>query len=136
MKAYYYLFYKLYKFSESAPSKWMSEWKASLAVDVLVYLVLLSIGGYYSIVTKKEMLPVANPKLAIFLIVITVVFINYFIFNYNGKWKKYAIQFDKLEKQKNQIGGIIVWAIILIIFINLIFMYYLLSQINWKKYNL
>lgn len=133
-KGYYYLFYKLYKFSEAAPSKWWSEWKASLVIDVLIYLLLLSAGGYYSIITKKDMLPIANPKFVIFLIVIGVVSINYFIFNYQDKWRIYVAEFDRWGKLKNRLGGLIVLLIIFLVVANLIFMFYLLSQIDWKQY--
>ena len=52
-KAYYYLFYKLYRFSEASPSRWLSDWKASLAIDVLILFVFSSMLNYYKIFLKK-----------------------------------------------------------------------------------
>jgi len=134
LKAYHYLFYKLYKFSEAAPSRWWSEWKASLAIDVLIFAVLLSAGGYYTVISKKDMLPVSSPKIAISLIVVAVVGLNYFIFNHRDKWKLFVNEFEQWSKVKNRIGGIIVWVGILLIIANLIFMFYLLSKIDWQQY--
>lgn len=133
-KAYYYLFYKLYKFSEAAPSRWWSEWKASLVIDVLIYFILLSIGGYYTIATKKEMIPVSSPKFIIFIVVMAVASFNYFVFNYQDKWKSYVLEFDHWPKKKNNIGGTVVWLVVILIFVNLIYMFSLLSQIDWKQY--
>lgn len=133
-KSYHYLFYKLYRFSENAPSKWLSEWKSTLAIDVLTYFILLSIGGYYTVVTKKDMLPFNHPKLIIGTISVLIAMLNYIFFIYQDKWKEYIIEFDNWPKKKNKTGSIVVLVVILIIVLNLLFMFYLLSQIDWRQY--
>jgi hypothetical protein len=132
-KGYYYLFYKLYKSFEAAPSKWLSEWKASFCMDALIIFILLTIGGYYSIITKKEMITTDNPEIVIWVLGLSVAFINYLFFNHRNKWKLIIEEFDRLPKKKNRIGTLLVWLIIFLIFANLIFMYYLMSQVAWRQ---
>lgn len=133
-KAYYYLFYKLYKFYENGPSAWLSDWKASFSIDVLIVFILLTIGGYYSIITKKEMLPADNAKFIIWVVGLSIALINYLIFNYHDRWKKIIDDFDNLPRKKNKIGTWIIWGVIFFVFINLIFMFCLMSRIDWKVY--
>ena len=133
-KAYYYFFYKFYRFSEAAPSRWWSEWKASFSMDALIVFVLLIAGGYYSITTKRDMLLGGSPKVIIWIVGLSIALINYFIFNHRDKWRSYVEEFDAWPKKKNRIGSIVVWSIVFLIFANLIFMYYLMSQIDWKQY--
>ncbi len=133
-RAYYYLFYKIYKFSEAAPSRWWSDWKAYFVINILIGIILLSIGGYYTVITKKDMLPVTNPSMFVTIIFIAISVFNYFIFFSRDQWKKYVKEFDHLEKRKNKIGSLIIGSVILLIIANLVFMFYLMSQIDWKQY--
>ncbi len=128
-KAYHYLFYKFYKFSEAAPSKWLSDWKAELVIDVLWVFIALSILSYYTIFTKQ----VVNSGDDKFVVILGVIFIslpNYFIFHHRDQWKKIVHEFDKLPKRTNKIGGCVVLCLVVIIISNLIFSFYLMSQID------
>ena len=66
--------------------------------------------------------------------IITITVSNYFIFNYADKWKEIVADFNYLPKNKNRIGGVIFWSIFFLIIASVIFMFYLMSQIDWKLY--
>ena len=117
LKAYQYLFYKLYKFFETSTySRWWSEWKAYISI------LALSIWLYFAIDTSYHFffnVPVKSSDTSIDLS--TVIFgiivgiINWLLFEYQDKWRVIVKEFDKLPKQKNKIGGFIVWTIIVLI---------------------
>ncbi len=132
-KLYQYFFYKLYKFSEAAPSRWLSDWKAGLAVDVLVFFVLFSLVIYYKVFFNRHLhLSKMNLEIVVFILLIGIP--NYFIFHHNDQWKVIVHEFDKFPKRKNKIGGWIVFIIVLMIIANLIFAFYQMSKIDWKLY--
>jgi hypothetical protein len=133
-KAYYYLFYKLYKFSEAAPSRWWSEWKASLSLMVLEIWILISVMVYYKVFTKKDLIADSSLTAVGITVVISLVIIKYFAFDHHDRWKDYVKEFDKWSIRKNRIGTLVVWMIILFTLGNLIFSFYLMSQIDWKQY--
>src|SRR5215208_2983564 len=121
---YYYLFYKLYKFSEAAPSKWWSDWKAVLAIDALWVFLGLSGLVYYSVITRHGV-NLGDGTFAVILYLICIALPNYFIFHHQDQWKKIIHDFDKLPKHTNRIGGWIVFGVIILIIANLIFSFYL-----------
>ena len=132
-KAYYYLFYKLYKFSEAAPSKWLSDWKAELLVDVLIFFILCSSLIYYKFFFNRH-IHFSENNVDVWITIIIIGLPNYFIFHYQDQWKKIVHEFDKLPKRKNRIGGWIIFLLVLTIIANFIFALYLMSQIDWKLY--
>ena len=79
-KAYYYLFYKLYKFSEAAPSRWLSDWKAELVIDVLWIFTGASGLFYYSVFTNDRIN--VSDRFGAILAIIFISFPNYFIFHF------------------------------------------------------
>lgn len=131
-KAYYFSFYKLYKSFEASPSKFWSEWKASLVMDVLVGCIIITIGLIYTVVTKKDFI-IFESNVYTWIMIITIGASNYFIFNHANKWKEIVASFNHLSKNKNRIGGIIFLGIFFLIIASVIFMFYLMSQINWKQ---
>lgn len=116
-KAYYYLFYKLYKFSEAAPSKWLSDWKAELCIDVLEIFIVASFIYYFDI-------SLGNGNFFYLFFMLAISIPNYLIFHHKDQWKTIVEEFDTLPKKQNRIGGIIIWSIILLIIINLILSVY------------
>jgi hypothetical protein len=133
-KMYYYLFYKIYKLSEAAPSRWLSDWKAGIAIVALEIWLLLSIGVYYTVVTKVRIqLNIKMP--IIFVPFLAILLGNYLLFFANDRWKEYAQEFDQWPKAKNRLGSLIVFSLIILIIINLFFSFYLMSQVNWSQYN-
>ena len=120
-KVYYYLFYKLYKHSQS--SVFPNDFAASIFLGVLGIWFSISILNYYNVFIDRNVIFSKNVYIGIatfFLIV------SYITIDYNNSWKKYIQEFDKLPKEKNRKGSIIVWSIIGLIIFNTIFSYYLL----------
>ena len=132
-KAYYYLFYKMYKFSEAAPSRWLSDWKAELAIDILEGLLSFSLFVYYTVHIDRHFKMPENYKI-IGLYIIIIGLPNYFIFHHRDQWKGYVHKFDLLPKWKNRLGGWIIFVVVLLIISNLVFAFYEMSQIDWKAY--
>lgn len=131
VRAYYYLFYKLYKWI-GEENGW-ADWKAGLAVMAFEIWFLLSIGSYFSFFTKKATeLSFTTPIVLIPFLCIFI--INYLMFIHTNIWKEYVKEFDLLPKRKNNIGGAIVFAVLLFIVGNLIFSFYLMSQVDWAQY--
>lgn len=133
-KAYYYLFYKLYKFSEAAPSRWLSDWKATFALLVLEIWVLLSFMVYYKVFTKRDLIPDNRLTIVGLTVVVILSLIKYFVFEHRDRWKECIGEFSRWPAKKNKTGTLIVWFIVLLIIANLIFSFYLMSQVNWKLY--
>lgn len=117
LKAYQYLFYKLYRFFESSTySRWWSEWKAyvsMLALSIWLYSGLETTYHYFFNVPVKS--ADSSVDLPIILFGFTIGIINWILFEYQDKWKEIIEEFNNLPKEKNKIGGIIVWIIIILI---------------------
>ncbi|MCQ4138771.1 hypothetical protein [Chryseobacterium sp. EO14] len=121
-QAYYYLYYRLYKHSQS--SIFSNDYAATVFLYALWIFFLFSIFNYYSLFTNTNQ--EVNKVLGIIIYCILIVIPNYFIFHYNDKWKIVVKEFDKLPKEKNKKYGIIVWSIIILIIGNMLFSFYLL----------
>lgn len=125
-RAYYYLFYKLYKFWEwiSYPKFW-SDFKAIVSITALEMWLIGGLINYYRIYIDHEMTFSKNfyIGMAIFFAVL-----NYIIFIHTDKWKDYNAEFDQLPRKKNIIGGIIVWIIIISIIFGFFRSAYLLQK--------
>lgn len=132
-RGYYYLFYKFYRMSENAPSRWLSDWKAVLVIIALEIWFVLSITVYYATITRTKMeLDITTP--IVFIPFLSIILINYFAFVHTNVWKEYVSEFDKLPKRKNRIGGWLVFGIVMFVIFNLIYSFYLMSQIHWIQY--
>jgi hypothetical protein len=136
-KAYYYFFYKIYRSieftSKLSGAPFLTFFKAGLVMITLEVWVLLTIGSYYSVYTKKaKELSIAMPGVYIPLLVILV--FNYYTLDYKETWRKYNFEFSRLSRQKDIIGGWIVSGIIIFIIANLIIALYLMNQIDWHSY--
>lgn len=125
-KAYYYLFYKLYKFSEAAPSRWLSDWKAGLTIDILILFVFSSLINYYKFFFNPQSQLGEGNLLLVSIVIISIS--NYFIFQYQNKWKKFVREFDKLPKQKDKIGSWAIFCFVIILVSNFILSFYLYYQ--------
>jgi len=134
IKAYKYLFYKLFKFWEfvSVPKFW-SDIKAAISIDVLIFFTILSLIIYYNIFIDPYFNLDKN-KYVVLLFILAICGPNYYIFHRDDKWKRIVYDFDRLSSKKNKVGSIIVLMVILLIIGNLILAFYLMSQVNWKQY--
>jgi hypothetical protein len=133
IKAYYYLFYKLYKWYESGPSIWWSDGKAVLSIDVLCVFIGISIMTYYTIFIDRYF-RIGDGKFFLLGYVLLIATPNYFIFNHRNRWKQIVKEFEKLPKRKNEIGGWIVFGVVLLIITNMVYAFFLMSQIDWSRY--
>ncbi|MCF8408900.1 MAG: hypothetical protein K9G36_08005 [Crocinitomicaceae bacterium] len=130
-KAYYYLFYKLYKWI--GEDNWWTEWKALLFISALVFYTVFSLLVYYTIFIDRYF-QLGDNKLVVFFFILSIPVPNYFIFNHSDQWKDIVKEFDKLPKRKNKIGGWIVFGVVLLIIANLFFAFYHMSLIDWTRY--
>jgi hypothetical protein len=137
-KSYYYFFYKIYRSieytSELSGGKFLTSFKAGAVMIALEIWILVSLGAYYAIYTKTFIeLSISMPIAYLPLLIIAF---NYLTIEYKDNWKQYNIEFANYSKKKDQIGGWIVFGIILFIICNFIFSFYLMSQIDWSKYKI
>lgn len=132
-QAYKYLYYKMYRFAENAPSRWLSEWKASLSLDLLICLLIMSGVIYYNILIDRRA-DTTSSNAGYIIMVILVGTCNYFIFNHRDQWKGIVKQFDQMPKKRNALGSWIAAFIVCVIFVNLIFAYYLMGFVDWSQY--
>lgn len=122
-KGYYYFFYKLYKFWDyvSVP-KFATDFKAIISIIALEIWLCFSCLDYYLYINNiKVHLNFFNPF--IFFPFILLIVVNYIAFIHNDYlWRKYNEEFDNLPRNRNIIGGIIVWFVIVsIVVINFYF---------------
>lgn len=133
-RAYYYFFYKLYKFWENVSDpKFWSDWKAGVVIIALEIFLLASIFIYYKVFFNRN-IHLSESNWDIIIPMLVVVIPNYFAFVHTDRWKDYIKEFDELPKRSNKIGSWIVFSIVLLVIVNLIFSIYLMSQINWSQY--
>ncbi len=131
--AYHYLFYKFYKLFANGPASWLGDWKAELIIDVLLFFVIFSGIIYYTIYFNPY-LNLGDRKYIVLFFVLTICVPNYLIFHHQDQWKGIVKKFDKLPRRKHIIGGVIVYSIVVLVIVNLIVAFYLMSQIDWKQY--
>jgi len=79
-----------------------------------------SLYAYISILVGRKISIKITEPLSVIPFVLAIVSTIYF-FSYSKKWKPYFEKFDKWPKRKNTIGGIIVWAVAILVFLNFIF---------------
>ncbi|MEF9477791.1 hypothetical protein OWR28_08845 [Chryseobacterium sp. 1B4] len=120
-KAYYYLFYKVYKSiqytSEMVGGAFWTDFKAGLVILTLELWIVGSFLNYYSIINDKKLnIDTISPILLTSLVVFSI--INYFSFIRTDIWKTYNKEFDKLSEKENQKGTTIVWVITICITTN------------------
>ncbi|WP_142688502.1 hypothetical protein [Chitinophaga polysaccharea] len=127
---YKYFFYKMYRFAEKVPSPWWSEWKAAFYLSIIELMFLMSLEGYLLIMYRIDIFKIFfNIPL-----ILVLLGLNYMLFLHNDKWKLYIKELDKQSRRQQLIGGLIVWSLVFLIFANLIFMFYLMSRIDWSLY--
>lgn len=133
VKAYYYLFYKLYKVAMTGAIKSLSGFYASAGLLALEIWFLFSLYNYYAVYFNRyASLELNSVKVIVPLIVLVA--INYFTISYRDIGKKHIEEFEQWPKKRNTIGSIIVSAIVLLVIGSLVFSFYLMSKVDWKQY--
>jgi hypothetical protein len=126
-RAYHYLYYKIYKSLDTPTNaNFLLDWKAAIILDCLGICIGISLLIYYSVFSGNQLNLENNTKFLIFIYIAIIGIPNYFIFQHRDQWKEIVKEFDKLPKDKNKRGGIIVWSVIILIVANLIFAFCLL----------
>lgn len=128
-RAYYYLFYKYYKFGEASPSIFPSDFTATIAISVLEILFLASFKFYSTYFFGRS----GNLKFMSFQVIIplaTIFVINYLAFINNTAWKKYVREFDNISTAKNTVGTWIIIGISAAIIFNFSLSVYVMNQIR------
>ena len=125
MNFYYYLYYKLYKLAEAAPFRWLSEWKASLFLDALLFFTVISTMNYYSFIFNVDIV-IEDPYSFVIISYCLICLPNFFMFNFNNQWIKIVKKNDSLPKNAQNTKGIIAWCTIFLILANFIFSFKLL----------
>ncbi|MGU3376136.1 hypothetical protein [Chryseobacterium sp. M5A1_1a] len=130
-KAYYYVFYKLYRSiiytSEKVGGEFLTDFKTVIVIGTLELWFLGSFLNYYSIIYDIKLNVTAkSPILLIPLFLICI--LNYFSFFHTDIWKIYNNEFDNLPISKNKKGGFIVWSIVIFIVLNFFISAYLLQK--------
>ncbi len=134
LKAYQYLFYKLYRFYESSTySRWWSDWKALVSIIVLemwMYFSTEILYHYFFNVPMASSDDRIDLGILIFGFIVSV--INWYLFMFQNKWRDIVEKFDKLSFKENRIGGIIVWVVI--ISITVFYWFYSIPLLDKLKY--
>lgn len=137
-RAYYYFFYKIYKSiectSETMGGKFWTEGKAGISIVVLEIWAGITVLNLYGIINNiNPDSSITNP--VIFIPLLLIIILNYMAFDhYNDVWKKYKKEFENLPKNRNVLGGIFVWMIILFIIIIFFVSTFMLHKIIYGKY--
>ncbi|GIV29536.1 MAG: hypothetical protein KatS3mg028_0602 [Bacteroidia bacterium] len=74
-KAYYLLFYKIYRFYKSMEDDGFADWKAKLVIEILHIFILTIIVGQIQLITKWRIIPNEIPK--IWIIPILLIIVNF-----------------------------------------------------------
>ena len=107
--------------------------KASLVMLTLETWILLSLGAYYVVYTKKFVELSITMPIAYVPAVIIFIF-NYIALHYKDRWKQFNTEFDNYSNRISRIGSWIVFGVVVLIISNLIYSFYLMSLIDWSKY--
>ena len=125
-KAYYYLFYKLYKFVQTCKIKSKIDIYVGIVIGTLEFYLLNSFFFYYKFFFNKDAIyEITSPY--VIISILFVILLNTFAFIITDKWKNYMTEFDQWPSKKNMLGGLIVWGILSFVMVNLIFSIYLIS---------
>lgn len=114
MKFYYYIFYKLYKFTENlgvCPTV-----RAFCLIILLDLAFLGSLLNYYTILTG-DFINFLNNGVWTYLVPIIVVVINFFLLLKGNKKNEIVKRFDRMPQNKNILGSIIVFFCMLFLII-------------------
>lgn len=132
-KAYYYLYYKLYRLAVSISDDAINEWKPLVTILILEVLLIAEIFIWYSAATKKIFV-LSNPLTSFLPVVAIIGTANYIFFLHKSRWRDYVDEFKSYDKKKKSFGGLIVFLVIALIVASVVLAFYQLSQMDWKQY--
>jgi hypothetical protein len=127
MTLYRYLFYRLYRFSEAAPSRWWSEWKASFFLMVLEVFTAITLLGTIQILIGHRLIPKDPKSIYAALAVLLLMGIKYLVFIDRERWKKDELEFQEMSNQRKKMFNVIFWLVIIAVPSSYVIMLYVLS---------
>jgi hypothetical protein len=131
-KAYYYLFYKFYKFGlDSGP--FSRNFSAMILIVILETSLVISLNCYYiEFFDRTGTLELYSLK--IILPLLFIFFLNYFTFINNDKWKNYNQEFDTWPKYKNVIGTCITLLLVALLLFSIKYSLSEMRQISANRH--
>lgn len=119
-QAYYYLYYTIFKaWSKNHNPLLSNSFRADVSVMALKIWLVGSFYAYLSIIMGTKISIKITEPISVIPFILAIASTLYF-FTFSEKWKPYFEKFDKWPKRKNTIGGIIVWIVVILVFLNLI----------------
>lgn len=119
-RAYYYFYYRIYKtFSKDDHPLLSVGFRADVVVMAVKIWTAISFFEYLSILLGYRIELSITEPLGFMPVVLALCSTLYFL-TFSRKWKPYFEEFEKLPKRKNLTGGIIVWGMVILSFINLL----------------
>jgi L-cystine uptake protein TcyP (sodium:dicarboxylate symporter family) len=131
MRAYDYVFYTFYRFWEIAPSRWWSEWKASVTLVFLCVLLISAISNIQNYLFKNVSLS-DYPYFSLAL-GLGIGIIHHFMYTYKDKWKKKIEKFRDIDKKKDVYGVLLVLIIVILIISVYSYSNHLLRTVDWQN---
>jgi purine-cytosine permease-like protein len=123
---YYYLFYTFYKATLKGDIKSLAEWYASIGLGAVEIFSLVSVYNYYQVFVDNSF----KLRLGTILFPLIIIMIIHHLAFDGDKWSEYAKEFDEWPNEKKIRGSWIATIILLVLIINIIVSYYLLTTIK------
>ena len=123
-QAYYYLFYKFYNWAKISPSIFQSDFVAIVSIFLLEILLLDSVKIYYQAFNGKGD-EISILSFQVYFPIAILLLIKYLFFISGAKWKRYTSEFDKMPKDKAEMGTFVVICLIVFTIGNLTLAVYL-----------
>ncbi len=130
---YAYLFYFFYNSVNKVKGNILVQFKAVLMVLGLE-MILITSGFYYGVYFYKFDLPEDFNKLNLLFLIVPLVGLKLWFFERNDNWKTYISKFSAWPEIKQRKWNRVMRFIVFFVFANLIFSFYLMSQIDWRQY--
>ena len=113
LRAYQYIFYKLYRWAENLGADRTPEYTAFVAVVLLTFIYLLSIIKIIDVVFNRELLSGWSKGMVFFIFFLLAV-PQYLILVYDKKYQQIVAEFEGMSNSKKATGTTLVVMFILI----------------------
>ncbi|SIR08378.1 hypothetical protein [Pontibacter lucknowensis] len=131
------IIYRLHQYLDAATfreTKRGATWSISSCIEILQVWLLLSCLLYYAVNTTEELVP-SQLQVPIFSAVIfTLTLVNYVLLEQRWPWGKLFKIFLASSAPKNNPASALGWLLALLVVVNVLFSYFLLSNIDWAHY--
>jgi len=133
--AYAYLFFFLYKQVSKPKPQFLLYFKTAVSLVALEFMIVIATFIYFTDITKLSLLPEKPNIYLILLTIVPFIFIKFWFFERKDKWKNYVSKFEQWPEKRKKKWNLIMRIIIFFVIANVVFSFYLMSQIDWTKYN-